>query len=211
MKTILTLILLSTINIATFAQETEFTTDKVRIKTNPLSPIIALDKNINISAEFLQKGIKTNFSFQGSIGYIFDWSNISSASNVSNCTTSGVVLTGEFRTYNKGFFVGPYLQYKTMESNFNELNPAGLTIASNVSLIKNQYSAGFIGGYYLPLSKKVGTEIQLGLGFSEKRIRKNGANITDTGKYIDNGTLSMSDNSGRMPQGILTYKITYNF
>ncbi|MFM2387409.1 MAG: hypothetical protein RL660_2166 [Bacteroidota bacterium] len=186
-----------------------------RLKTNPLSPMVAAERNVNLSVERTFKGTKNVIGLQASAGYIFGWTAVENSDNlVSKPNVSGFVSTAELRTYfAKGFFAGAYIQGKSITANYtvdNYFPPAGGTITTlDVKSTKRATSAGVLAGYNFELTKKLGAELYGGFGLSNKQLRDNGRNV-DRFDYLDNNEINLLiENSGRFPQFYFTYKLIY--
>jgi Protein of unknown function (DUF3575) len=179
-----------------------------RIKTNPLSPFVAVEQNINLSLEKVFDGEKNPLGFQASFGYIYDWQIFSKNTNISLNDVNGFVVTGEFRSYDKqGFYFAPYLQYKNIKASYNYVN-TNSTSYGGKEVSKSTYSAGVIGGYFKKLSKSIATEVSIGLGFSNKNLYENGK-LVDKYKDESQTGLILLEQTGRLPQFIFTYKLIY--
>jgi Protein of unknown function (DUF3575) len=203
MKKIITSLFILSIATSVWAQNKN---TAYRIKTNPLSTFVAVEPNINLSLERVFDGEKNRLSFQGSVGYIYDWLIFNSNTDINMNAINGYVVSGEFRNYDKsGFYFGPYLQYKNINASYNYINSTNTT---TMQVKKITYSAGILGGYYHSLSKSIGTEFSIGFGFSNKKLSENNVKIksytNDSPQY---GILL--EETGRQPQFIFTYKLTY--
>jgi hypothetical protein len=205
-------ITLSCLTASVFAQE-NFKRNKVenkdiefRLKTNPLSPVVAYEPNLNLSFEKFTKGDKFDNGLQISAAYAYDWQLLEKNELNPQTKINGVILTGEFRLYTKGFYFGPYTQFKTIKATDYKAIINGQTKIQDIS--KTAYSGGFFMGYQFDVTKKISSEIQGNFGLSNKQLYTNG---TPAKRWDDASTTSFSviDQSGKFPQFIFTYKLIY--
>lgn len=201
-----TAILLGTFSV--FAQADEKGKPEYRLKTNPLSPAIAYEPNINFSLErFVPKG-KNGSGIQASMGYMYDWNLLEKNIDNPSLNVGGIVLTGEYRMYFSGFFFGPYVQYKNVKGADYKVINNGFTTYHDIS--KKATSAGFLAGYQFLMGEKIGNEFHFNVGMSNKQLYDNGAPIKEWSAASDN-SIVMIDRTGRFPQFIFTYKLFYRF
>jgi hypothetical protein len=211
-KVIILSAVLATSAIITKAQQA----NETRIKTNPLSPMVAAERNFNLGVERTLQGEKNTLGAQVSAGYIFGWNIFDNGSNNSTAAqVHGIVSTAEFRVYGKqGLYFGPYIQFKNIQADYRlkvKYNPSTSTTTYNVSMQsqKRTSSAGIVGGYNKYLTKKIGFEVYTGLGISNKKLQDNGVTVEDF-EAIDNQDFNLLiERTGRYPQFFITYKLFY--
>jgi hypothetical protein len=202
-RTFITAALLSSAS-SIFAQKN----GDIRLKTNPLSPMVAAERNINLSVEKIIEGTKQRpLGFQLSAGYIFNWGTFNNISGQQNTADSrGFVCTGELRSYDKsGLFYGPYIQYKTITADV-VFKPN--SIYNDFTAKKTTTSAGFLFGYGFEMAKNLATEFSLGGGISNKSLYENGVSVSAFSRSNDEISFLL-ENTGRLPQFVFTYKVIY--
>jgi hypothetical protein len=180
-----------------------------RLKTNPLSPMVAYEPNINLSLEYFKTGERNNSGAQISLAYIYDWKLLEKSKLNPKLNVSGMIATGEYRFYKDGFYFGPYVQYKTVSANQYARVNANNNV-EKVDLFKRTLSGGFLGGYQFKVNNNLSSELQFNFGISNKQFYEN--NIpSDRFEDASDGSFLLIDQTGRVPQFLFTYKVIYCF
>jgi Protein of unknown function (DUF3575) len=123
------------------------------------------------------KGIKDRpISLQINGGYFYNlyiFNNV--PRQIGSTKVNGLALSTELRNYtNVGFFYGPYVQYNNINADVAlDFGYLQTTIKNN----KTSTSIGFLIGYVVDISKRLGLEFTLGGGRSNTKFIENGQSV----------------------------------
>lgn len=145
------------------------------------------------------------------MAYIYDWLLLDKNAKNPTKDITGFIGTAEYRAYfSNGFYIGPYLQYKSVECAGYAMEYydyiQSTMVTKRVTISKNAAFGGFLSGYQFKMSKRTGSEFQINLGMSRKQLFQNGTPV----ERVENPSESafmLIDQTGRYPQFAFTYKL----